>query len=296
MLRLPNTVLRTLLRFYVQHSPFVRGQGRMVHGWRALWAGQKVIARIPPGVLMRLSLDDLVQREIFFTGAFEPDTVRFVSNYLRPGMRFLDIGANVGQFTLIGAALVGATGHVHAFEPSRLCYEYLSENIRLNNFSHVAAERLALSDRVGKADFYAEERENWGMSSLTAFEPADTNYAAAPPQVVSLTTLDAYVAAQEIERIDLIKMDAEGAELSILRGAHHTLSTCPPPRIVCELNFITCRRSGYHPRDIIALLAGYGYCAFPLNGSDSDDQTPLCPLDALEDRGHVDAVFVRPSS
>jgi len=268
----------------------------MVHGWRTLWAGQTVVARIPPGVLMRLNLEDLVQREIFFMGAFEPDTVRFLSAYLKPGMRFVDIGANVGQFTLIGAALVGEQGRVHAFEPSRLTYRSLSENIRLNGFTHVTAEPTALSDRVGEANFYAEERENWGVSSLAAFETAGTNYSAAPPQVVALTTLDAYLAERKIERIDFIKMDAEGAELSILRGARSLLSTCPPPRILCELNFITCGRFGYHPREIVALLAGHGYRAFHLDAAEESDQTPLGSLDAWEGPGHVDAVFRLTSS
>jgi len=245
---------------------------------------------------MHLNLDDLVQREIFFTGAFEPDTVRFLSAYLKPGMHFVDIGANVGQFTLIGAALVGTGGSVYAFEPARRTYEALSENIRLNDFTHVAAEQAALSDHVGEANFYAEEHENWGMSSLTAFETAGTDYAAAPPQVVALTTLDAYLAERKIKRIDFIKMDAEGAELSILRGARSLLSTCPPPRILCELNFITCGRFGYHPREIVTLLAGYGYRAFHLDAATEDDQTPLGSLDALEGRGHVDAVFRLTSS
>jgi len=261
----------------------------MVHGWRALWAGQKVIARIPPGVLMHLNLDDLIQREIFFTGAYEPEVVKFLSEYLKPGMCFIDIGANVGQFTLIGASLVGPKGHVHAFEPSRITYEALGENIRLNGFGQVTTRRIALSDRIGEANFFAEEQENWGKSSLAAFETTDgTTTTLTKPQVVPLTTLDAYTGTSDVKRINLIKMDAEGAELSILKGARHILATCPPPYILCELNFVTCRRFGYHPREIVTLLENRGYQAYHIDRN----RTPLGPLDEADLGEHVDALFV----
>lgn len=276
-----NRLLGSALRFYLQHSPVVRGQGRMVHGWRSLWRGQERLARIPPGVHMSLDLSDYVQREIFFNGTYEPEVVSFVNNFLKSGMCFIDVGANVGQYTLIAAALVGREGRVYSFEPSRLNYERLTKNIALNEFPQITPERMALYDRCGEASFFAEEEENWGQSSLTAFESASVE------QVVPLMTLDAYIEEHNIESIDLLKIDAEGAELPILQGATHMLSSCVPQHILCELNFVTCHRSGYHPNDIVTLLGRYGYQGFCL----WPEKAPLKSAEQWERQGHVDAVF-----
>jgi FkbM family methyltransferase len=277
-------LLRGAVRTYVQKSPIVRGQGRIVHGWRALWKGEHALATIAPGLRMNLDLSDLVQREIYFAGVIEADLVGFMREFLVPGMHVVDAGANVGFFTLLASQLVGAEGRVHAFEPAALTFQHLQENIRLNDLQNVTAERVALSDHAGEAPFFAEEGENWGRSSLAKIAGAGL------PQIIPLQTLDCYLEQARVETVDFIKLDTEGAELAVLQGASRLLSTRPPKHIVCELNFVTCRRFGYHPSEIVSLLEGYGYRAFRL-GADRPSLPPLRDLEAGLGEAHVDALF-----
>ncbi len=86
---------------------------------------------------------------IYYQGFSEIETATFVSSFLRPGMTFIDVGAHIGEYTLLAAKLVGDAGQVHAFEPQPSLFPLLQDGIQLNEFSHVTANQLALCDHVG---------------------------------------------------------------------------------------------------------------------------------------------------
>jgi len=157
----------------------------------------------------------------------------FVDN-VRPGDVALDIGGHNGQYAVLLGALVGAAGRVVTFEPDPAARAILRRNLELNNLAgRVTVEEIALSDRGGTHAFFSRGGDS--MSSL-ARTGLGTNAAAADvtEQVVTTERLDDYIAARQLPHPKWIKLDTEGAEISILRGAHGVLKS--NAFVVCELH------------------------------------------------------------
>lgn len=162
-----------------------------------------------------------------YLGVFERAKCRFFSRVLRPGMTCLDVGASLGDFTLLASQLVGSQGRVIAFEPEPRNFALLNRHLAENRLTMASAERLAATDYDGFGQLYITTRG--GHHSLQA--------AAAQSQHVSLrvecTRLDEYVAAQRIERVHLLKINVSGSEQQVLDGAQATLARCDA--VACEL-------------------------------------------------------------
>jgi FkbM family methyltransferase len=158
-------------------------------------------------------LHDTISREVCFTGRYEPQETQLALRMLAPGMTVVDVGANWGYFTLACAHLVGATGCVLALEPHPRLAAMLAENVRANGLSHVEPLMMAAGSGAGRGGFVAfdERGENWGVSR--AAQPRESvDFEAA------IATIDALIDARGWPRVDLLKMDIEGAEADALAG------------------------------------------------------------------------------
>lgn len=163
-------------------------------------------------------------------GTNEPAMQEVFETYVRPGQVFYDIGANIGYFTIIGARLVGPEGRVHAFEPVPANAAAVRHNCSLNGFGRVTVWENAVSDHSGRAEMYLAEYA--GGSALTSAAP--------PPDVkgrlaVQAVAIDDLVQRGAIEPPDFVKVDVEGAEMSVLRGMQETLDQYRPV-IVYEID------------------------------------------------------------
>lgn len=147
----------------------------------------------------------------------------FYNSHIRDGMIVFDVGANVGKLTLLFSKLAGG-GSVHAFEPTKAIFDEL--NAAVAAATNVTANRLALSDRPGTVDLYCYDGPFRAFNSMADRPLADYGVDAGPVrhEAVEATTLDAYCAAAKVTRIDLLKIDVEGAELQVLRGAQGMLA------------------------------------------------------------------------
>lgn len=156
----------------------------------------------------------------------------FYLEYLREGMTVFDVGANIGELTLLFSRFVGAGGCVHAFEASAATFKRLELVCNAAGRSNVALNRLALSDKNGSIELHvyddalsvfnsqaARPLKNYGLD----FEPIDIVKTPA-------TTVDAYCESTKLGRIDLLKIDVEGAEFQVLQGARQMLKS---KRIAC---------------------------------------------------------------
>jgi FkbM family methyltransferase len=182
-----------------------------------------------PAPTIEVTPRELLNRSIFLYGTFEISETRLVQAFLRPGMTFLDVGAHIGYYTLIGARLVGESGRVFSFEPGAETRALLAANVSRNAFHNVQIHAEALSDTTGAVGFYpSTEAENYGISSIVA--PSDGRPA---PVTVASVSLDDF-ATRAGGRIDLIKMDVEGAELLVIRGGARVLSGPGAPTIIFE--------------------------------------------------------------
>jgi len=158
-------------------------------------------------------------------GYCEPEVAHLMARVIREGDHVIDIGANIGFFTLLLAKLVGPNGAVTAFEPSPGTFAKLRENVRLNGFKHVSCMQQALSDKVKSAHLHM------AMDS-------GRNALARSPSTISAMPLTTAPLKDSIgaSTCRLIKMDAEGAELDIALGAGHLFTPAATPYIVSELN------------------------------------------------------------
>ena len=168
---------------------------------------------------------------LYFGMKFEPYELGVVRKLVRPGDVFFDIGANVGFYSLMASQLVGGEGVVHAFEPASFAYEVLSKNIRLNRASNVVANRVAVGETGGEVELFVN-RES-GLSSLGQTGRGQVVGAEKVPSV----SLDEYMDQHEISRVNFLKIDVEGYEGHVLRGARRLIEYERDLAILCELAY-----------------------------------------------------------
>jgi FkbM family methyltransferase len=193
-------------------------------------------------------------RFLFFYGVHELDVDWICSHILHSGDIFVDIGACFGYHTISSALRVGFTGQVYALEPQPDMFATLQNNLLENDLNNVTADHLALSDQ-------AETLQLHRFADLGVGHTSISSQGREVSQVISTAavTLDDYAERRGINNVTLVKLDVEGAELKVLRGATRLLSASSPPMWVMEINDETAGACGYHPRDLLALLAQHGY-------------------------------------
>lgn len=203
--------------------------------------------------------------ECLLQGEFEPAETVFLRRYLHDGMTLLDIGAHHGYYTLLASKAVGPNGRIIAFEPSPKERIRLREHLRLNDCENVRVEPFALEATEEKRDLYLVEGAEDYCNSL---RPPVVN-ASTTTITVQTTTLDKFLSTVHIDRIDFIKMDVEGAELSVLKGAEKLLARSARPVWLVELFDMRTAPWGYAAREVVQLLAkrGYRWYEIHLDGS-----------------------------
>jgi len=165
------------------------------------------------GLRFRCALPDLIQMYLALFGVWEPDLTSFIESRLREGDGFIDVGANVGWFSIIAAKRVGETGQVVALEPSGAIHSALISNAKSNGVEgRIRAVRAAASDEQGMFMLHVGPAWNVGLSSVVARKGlrAEAAVAGAP--------LGELLDADEISRARIIKIDVEGGEDRVLRG------------------------------------------------------------------------------
>lgn len=201
-----------------------------------------------------LAWDDTASQAIL-GGRYEEFEHKFVEHFLQPGMVMLDAGAHHGFYTLLAAKKVGPLGKVIAFEPSPRELRRLRWCLSLNRCRNVHVEPVALGSKEEITDLFVCLARQTGCNSLRP--PVVSEPLSKVP--VSVTTLDCFFQKSRIEKVDLIKIDVEGAELEVLKGARELLQRRPRPVICCEVEDIRTTPWGYKAKEIIKLLSSYGY-------------------------------------
>jgi FkbM family methyltransferase len=194
------------------------------------------------------------ERGIFDYWGDDVGELRFLWKYLRPGMTFLDVGAFHGIYSIIAAMRLGAEGRVVAFEPSPRDRRRLQLHLRCNKLRSVIVEHFAVAAGNGVASLVTVLDGYTNMSSLRP--PAiDYRVKQVPVRTISL---DDYLAGNKIDKVDLIKVDAEGGEIEIFKGADSLLSRLRPV-VICEVLDKVTRPWGYPAREIVGCLRAYDY-------------------------------------
>lgn len=196
--------------------------------------------------------------QIFFRGSYSGDQLAILEKLLGEHSVFVDAGANQGEFS-IAAAKIAQKGKIIAFEPISEYRARLSENVRLNHFGNVEIIPVALGEQEDSLPIYdqsvnfADGTRNEGLPTLFATE--SRNHAR---EVVPVKRLDDVLVELGIKRVDVIKLDIEGAEWIALRGAINTIRNCRPT-LILEIGRSTCRAAGYEPEAFVEWLIGLDY-------------------------------------
>jgi FkbM family methyltransferase len=199
---------------------------------------------------------------IYWRGYNSTNIASFLKDYLRPDMTFVDVGANLGEVTLLAAKRL-KKGRVLAFEPVPLIFSQLSRNIALNNWLHIALFNIGLFDQTGSLPMYRTKDThfgtiNEGQSSL--FSTGNDREEVTIP----LRRFDEVACEYGLEHLDVIKIDVEGAEIMVLRGAEASIKKFGPV-IIIEMSEANIRRAGYALSDLIGYLKYLDYDIQPLD-------------------------------
>ncbi|MRR52171.1 MAG: FkbM family methyltransferase [Rhodocyclaceae bacterium] len=212
--------------------------------------GGRELFRTPDKFLFWLDRRSTVDQCIIRDGVFEQNGTAMVKRLVKPGQTVLDIGANIGYYTVLLSRLVGPQGMVHAFEPTTHFSDVLDRNLRENGVTNCELHHFGFSDRTRRGNIKINE------SSATLHMPADCP--GCEQQAISLTTLNAFAAQSRIKTVDFVKVDIDGHEPLFMEGAWRALAKWKPV-LLLEVSNLHYSLAGFSAWDFYDTLKAKGY-------------------------------------
>ena len=238
------------------HKP-VAGTLLSVYGFLPRLTPMKVRARLFSGQVMTGVLPEYLSHEVYLNGFFEAPLTRILLAHLRPGMVFVDVGAQFGYYSVLAHRLVGPTGRVFAFEPTPRTYSVLRQNV--DRLSNVVAEPVAASSSAGRLTLHDFGATNCGLNSILphprVVAEEGRQLKGTPFQVASVR-LDDYFGERGIHP-SFVKIDVETAEFDVLQGMEEVLRTARPAISVETGDYGW--TGGRQSRDCVRFLLDRGY-------------------------------------
>lgn len=221
---------------------------------------------IAPGIKLYLYSDDILSHAIFVY-KFETQELNFLSIYLQKGDHFIDIGCNFGLYSLVASKKVGREGKVFAFEPVSKTHERLERNIRLNRIKNITPTKAAISSTSCTMPMSISLDGHDAWNSLT--KPARGEKFLT--EEVKTITLDDFVQENDLhDKIKMIKIDVEGWECEVIKGAIKTLTSELSPVLQVEFSEPALEAAGTSSGNLIKLLAGFGYKMYKYSGKNNE--------------------------
>jgi FkbM family methyltransferase len=250
---------------------------------------------LPHGRLYLDLRDDGVGRPLYEKRSYEPRETRFLANVLRTGMTFVDVGANIGYFTVLAARKVGASGRVVAVEPEPYNYSLLERNVRENGCENVTLCKEALGASRGRAILGCSVN-NFGDHRLY-----DSHNEVRRRIEIPVSTLDDVLARHRIGHVDVVKMDVQGYECKVVEGMETILRSARTLTVLSEFWPLGMANAGGDAAAFLGTFAQWGFSASILNEDGSLQRTDIKrvfehvpELDpAFPDRAFVNVVFQR---
>jgi FkbM family methyltransferase len=199
----------------------------------------------------KMFLDRQDSLDLSVNQIYEPFETELVQRLIRPGDTVLDIGANIGYYTLLFARLVGGSGKVFAFEPDPENFALLKRNVEINGYRNVTLVNAAVSRQSGRLKLYLSE-ENKGDHRIYA-SGEDR-----PSIEIAAVALDDYFVNNPAE-VNFIKMDVQGAEGRVMQGMERLLKRCSACQIIFEFWPLGMRRAGDEAKDVVKQLIRHGF-------------------------------------
>lgn len=221
--------------------------------WDNLFRGKEFFEyKLSDDIKINLYKDSILSRLIF--NGFEKEETDYLFSVLDVGDVFIDIGANVGLFTLIASRIVGEKGKVVCFEPAPITYTRLVENCKLNDLKNIDHRNIGLSDKSSELTFYLSDN---GHDAWNSFAPSQDNKLESSIEVL-VSTLDLELKNIEKVKIKLIKIDVEGWEKFVLNGGKDFFQKYSPI-VMVEFTEENTFNAGYPVHEIYDIMQDFGY-------------------------------------
>lgn len=266
--------------------PFYRGRGRFVLS--SFIASSSMASRethlvvLKSGERVFVSYSDYIGRMVYYFGDLDPLITNFIRANVQTGNTVLDVGANIGVVTLPAARWVGHSGRVIAFEPNPSAVSLLKRSVARNGFHNVTVHEVGLSDE----DRAAVLRVPPGHAGCASVRDSGEGVQC------RLVPLDALELGHGCETVRLMKIDVEGHELKVLRGAANFFDRAPPELVLFESH---ASKGPFWARDEVRFLADLGYGIHALHRGPGRRPRLLSPSgDGTLSVGTNDFVAVRP--
>ncbi len=275
-----------LVRAFVRHVPPRRRGARAIDLYERLVEprqGALFASRERSGMRLVCDLTNPLERAVYYRGAADPETDGWLRGWLRPGDVVVDVGAHIGSFASAALEAVGPSGLVYAFEPNPATFGRLRDAFPNGVPSNVVLDRVAVGDRRADGVAMHEPPDTDGVRGDLASLAGGSDWQVAG--TVPMRRLDDLLPAAG--RIRLLKLDVEGFEPAVLRGAEGLLREQRFDAVMAEINPSALLRAGSRPADVIAALEQAGYVP-----ADPDAVAPFTAADGGVQALFTDVVFV----
>ncbi len=267
--------------FFLARSSLFRSLARWLN--RVLKPPRPLAVRLRGFVMYASTLDRWLALLAWKRGLLEDIELDLLPNYLKPGMTGLDVGANVGLFSLEMGRLVGPTGRVVALEPDPVNLEMLKRNLEANQAHNVRVLNQAASDLSGQGRLFIRS-EHSGDSRIYAH---DYSQRALPVQTVRLDDL-----LNQLPGVDFVKIDTQGAETAVLRGMRDIAGQERPLTVFCEFGPEFLRQAGSSADEFLDLVEELGFSLAMLTESGQiRAEVSRAELASLGDWQHINLIL-----
>lgn len=289
-----KSVLRSIVRWRLHNLPLSAKSAEQwaerIKQWPAIFDDALLRREVvlAHDIRMQVGIVDHIERQLWLQGEWDRPVKQVLESVLAPGDVYIDLGANIGYFTLLASRLVGRDGVVVAVEPSVRALRKLTHHLWLNQCGNVLLLSCAAADVWRRDKLGLANESNIGGSSVVA-----KGTPVGSTESVWLAPLDDLLQGADL-RPKLIKLDLEGFELAALRGARRLIEQ-HHPWIVCEVTESFLRKYDASTEQLMAFLMDRGYRPFLME--DSPDSRRWLPIEepiSFDSAGQLDVLFVPP--
>jgi FkbM family methyltransferase len=254
------------VRTYVRYTPWTMGKqsfwARIVDPYFA-WHAHHFLVPTIFGSYIAGDARDIIQQYIYYFGIWEPNLTHWMAERLTPGDTFIDVGANVGYYSLLASKLVGTYGTVVAIEASPEIFKTLQRNLALNYTENVRPVNMAVYHSNAVLKVFRGSEYEVGQTTILEDEAVERGFEVECE--VDAAPLSAILRREEMQNARLIKIDVEGAEWSVVHGMRPLLdSSRSDLEIIIEIKPECLARRGKQPDDLLNILSDAGFCAYRL--------------------------------
>ena len=227
----------------------------------------------------------IIEKAIYCSGSYEKGTIHLLDQCLRKGDTFLDVGANIGLMSLFASRKVGSEGAVYAYEPQKESYEVLARNIEINAANNIHAFPIGIGSSKMKAPLFRSTKIGRGADSFIRESPDSPKW----EESVDILPLDTIVRDQKIESVRMVKIDVEGWEFEVLRGAETLLSKSDAPILSVECSLR--RPNAGSPQEIFEFLKSINHYLIFKPEKNKGTISSLVEVKAITDLPRHDNIF-----